>query len=505
MSFYYKSEFQLNNNLDRINNKSLIPLLEEAWECFTRGLYRQAITSTYTTLIYDLLMKLEYLSSAEEDADAKNLLDLIVNQRRKDPFSSSWENKLLEGCYEPVGLLNREELQDLFTIKNYRNQAAHPSFTWNDEKLSQVSITNIRRETALLCIRYAYDASFSKHPQSSNFEFDSLISELNTFYNSYSNDSLRSIIKNKFIIKLNEKSLLKFTHSLWSICFKVNNEVCNLNRVSNCKILQIFIDEKPELLDSIIENQDQYFGILKFDLEELDYSNPAELITTCRNSRTHRLISFCQENPNLWTRLKPEYMSLLREATKNYFGDNILHHSRDALSITSTQIKLQARYLSRSSHLLFTGDFDKYLQSLELIRNNYLPKKGYVNLKIYNYLDDYDFSLIVKFSKLHGRESNIYSFFITHLSGSLQFDQASTNFEIIAPYFSDFSVQNQVELLLAFNECYQLYRNFRIDSFIKEALDSFNFKSLQEIQSLTNDTLDNIKENIDIYFSSNLI
>lgn len=501
MQFQTHSEFQLNNNFHNIHNKKLLPLLEEVWQCFMNGLYRQTVISTYTSLIYDLLMKVEYLSAAEEDSDATETLRLIKEKRELDPHSSVWENILLEECFNKIGILNHQEIEEISTIKKYRNLAAHPSFIWDNQEITNILIKDIRRETALLCIRYAYDASFSKTPQTSKFEFEYFISELNNLYESYTIDSLKSVIKNRFITKLNNKALIKFIKSLWMICFKVDNEECRKNRLANCRILQIFIDEKPELLTFIIENQDYFFNKLSFNIEKLNYSDSSELIETHRKSCTQRLISFCQANTPLWLGLKNQYKSLLCEATKNYFGNELLSKSIDDSDLTEIQLRLQAKYLSRSPYLFFdNNNFDDYIQALKKIRTNYIPRTGYVDLSVYNYLNSTDLELIIKFCRIQKRTEDIFEFFVEHLSESRQYTQAETNFEIIAPYLSEFSLSNQKNLLLAFERKKDFYNNRRIQYFIQESLKKFSLHSKSDIESLIGIKLINIEKHVDAFF-----
>lgn len=157
----FETEFRLDENIRNITSSKIKPILEESWTCFTHGLYRTSVTSIYTALIFDLLEKVEYLGNLENIQSAKDFLTQIIKDRKDNPQSPNWEKDLIVGCAQNLRFLTHSEKEDLLKLKDFRNVAAHPSFSFEDDS-ADIEIENISRETALWCIATAYRISFSK-------------------------------------------------------------------------------------------------------------------------------------------------------------------------------------------------------------------------------------------------------------------------------------------------------------------------------------------------------
>lgn len=115
----------MTDEIKNVKNQEIQTLLEEVISCYSNGNYRAAIVTLYTTMIYDLLWKINTLSNYYDIAQAKTVMNEISKQKRNAPKSPQWEDTLLKEV-KNINLISNEELEELENLKTNRNYAAHP-------------------------------------------------------------------------------------------------------------------------------------------------------------------------------------------------------------------------------------------------------------------------------------------------------------------------------------------------------------------------------------------
>lgn len=119
------NKFVMTEELEKVKDKETQALLEEVISCYSNGNYRAAIVTLYTTMIYDLLSKINVLSNYYDVQQAKDLMVEISNQKINAPKSPQWEETLLKGI-KNINLVTSEEFDELENLKTNRNYSAHP-------------------------------------------------------------------------------------------------------------------------------------------------------------------------------------------------------------------------------------------------------------------------------------------------------------------------------------------------------------------------------------------
>ena len=70
------SKFIVAEELEKVKDKETQKLLEEVISCYSNGNYRATIVTLYTTMMYDLLKKINVLSDYYDIPKAKALLPI---------------------------------------------------------------------------------------------------------------------------------------------------------------------------------------------------------------------------------------------------------------------------------------------------------------------------------------------------------------------------------------------------------------------------------------------
>lgn len=91
------SKFIVAEELEKVKDKETQKLLEEVISCYSNGNYRATIVTLYTTMMYDLLKKINVLSDYYDIPKAKALLAEISTKKKNAPKSPQWEDALLQG------------------------------------------------------------------------------------------------------------------------------------------------------------------------------------------------------------------------------------------------------------------------------------------------------------------------------------------------------------------------------------------------------------------------
>lgn len=76
------NKFIMTDEIENVKNQEIQTLLEEVISCYSNGNYRAAMVTLYTTMIYDMLWKINTLSNYYDIAQAKTLMNEISKQKK---------------------------------------------------------------------------------------------------------------------------------------------------------------------------------------------------------------------------------------------------------------------------------------------------------------------------------------------------------------------------------------------------------------------------------------
>ena len=158
------TKFVVEEELEKVKDKETQKLLEEVISCYSNGNYRATIVTLYTTMIYNLLSKINVLSNYYDIPQAKDLIAEISTKKNHAPKSPQWEDTLLQGI-KRIHLVSNEEYDELQNLKINRNYAAHPIVSLKaDNTIDDYEMKSISRETAADMIRKAFEIVFLRDP-----------------------------------------------------------------------------------------------------------------------------------------------------------------------------------------------------------------------------------------------------------------------------------------------------------------------------------------------------
>lgn len=179
----------------RIHDKSIIPLVREAIDCYNVGAYRAAINTIWNVLIYDVYKKTKYLAENFEHAEAKKITYKIENQINNGNYIKEW-NLIKDYLFERFKALDEIELDKLDIIKKYRNLSSHLSIYIKNGELIQPTAEETR-----MCIRIAIDIVLSRPPILGKSTIDYLMNDIKGTYFPENYNTFENIIKEKYLNK----------------------------------------------------------------------------------------------------------------------------------------------------------------------------------------------------------------------------------------------------------------------------------------------------------------
>lgn len=240
--------FILDDEIKKVKNPRIIPLLEEVRSSFYQGNYRSAIAVNYSALILDLIDKLSDLANIYEDNTSKKILEDIARLRKSDPNSPKWEMELLEKAYSSTELIDSYEYEDLKYIKDQRNYSAHPVVTYNGNTWE---LRDITKETCQDVIRKSYEIIFLKNPilgKKVTIEIIQYASRIHAM--SVTPEEFHSALKNSYLNKLSEKAKENLCKTAFKFVFQLSygNEEADRNRESTFRLLNALIFDNKEFI-----------------------------------------------------------------------------------------------------------------------------------------------------------------------------------------------------------------------------------------------------------------
>lgn len=111
---------------ERIKNISINSYFKEVISSFYNGNYRAAVTTLYSVVICDLVLKLHELKDRFNDKRAQGILADIEKRQINNPTSPEWEKILVEEMHKSHYIIDTAALTHIQALQNERNLCAHP-------------------------------------------------------------------------------------------------------------------------------------------------------------------------------------------------------------------------------------------------------------------------------------------------------------------------------------------------------------------------------------------
>ena len=165
---------------------------------------------------------------------------------------------------EETELLSSIEVEEILSLKKYRNLAAHPV-------LRESGILYVpTKELTLAEIRAMVEAVLSKPPLLSKKIIDSFLNDLSTnenifvYYNKMADVKALSVFLKTRYFRFMGNSLKKtLFKDLWKLVFVTKNEDCEKNRTINFYALECLYGEAKEIINPYIKEESKRFLVEK--------------------------------------------------------------------------------------------------------------------------------------------------------------------------------------------------------------------------------------------------
>jgi hypothetical protein len=382
--------------------------------------YRSSVVMLYSIVICDLVYKLQELKDQYNDVNSKNILTEIERLQTLNPHSPDWENKLIELIKDQTNILEHSDHQNILHLQKHRHLCAHPVLMQNYELYSP------NKETVRAHIVNILEGLLTKPALLSKKIFDDFLNNLNDIKDILVTEKDIEIhLKSKYFENLNiaiEKDIFR---SLWKIVFKLDNQLCNDNRIINYKALKIILNRNYTTILDFIESDKAYFSNnLNYDFFDL-------------------ILSFLNENPIVYKNLNDSAKTYIKNIIEN--NDNY---------------KFTAWFLNET--------LTKHLKYINEINDNnfYTLIKTKSIIELYNILEN------------QGYLTEAKELLIKMYCLSRDFDQADKRFDnLIEPFLENFTINELTKIVEGTQENGQINGRRKAKSnnrLIKKEIDKLN-------------------------------
>ncbi|MBO5289192.1 MAG: hypothetical protein J6B11_07330, partial [Spirochaetales bacterium] len=370
--------------------------------------FRSAIVMLYSTVISDLIIKLQDLRDADGDEKATKILSEIEEKRNSKSqngtqYDSSWERDIVTKIAKDTELIESHVKIKIDHLHEIRNLCSHPALT------SEFELYQPTKEETIAFIKELYQEILVKPPfyigNVLNKLTDDLVIQKENFRDDY--DTLKFYLEKRYFNRMSDKMFLNVFKTLWKFIFKRDeNQQCIENRDINLKCIKVMLSLRKDLLFKEIKGDESYN----------DFSPNPE--------KCELLIDLFISIPNLYENLSP----LLKEP----FG------------------KILSKLPSRKGVLRWYmfNNFQEYYEWLE-------------NDDKINWETSYSRSTVKTLQKYfldNGLENEWVDYAISYFSKSETFDSADSRFNLIVrPLLDKINKFQLDDLLNAINDNNQIY------------------------------------------------
>lgn len=448
--------FILDDEIKKVKNPRIIPLLEEVRSSFYQGNYRSAIAVNYSALILDLIDKLSDLANIYEDNTSKKILEDIARLRKSDPNSPKWEMELLEKAYSSTELIDSYEYEDLKYIKDQRNYSAHPVVTYNGNTWE---LRDITKETCQDVIRKSYEIIFLKNPmlgKKVTIEIIQYASRIHAM--SVTPEEFHSALKNSYLNKLSEKAKENLCKTAFKFVFQLSygNEEADRDRESTFRLLNALIFDNKEFYLNILKKEISKYRFTAESREEINKSlGENQQITYTKG---FFLLTFIATHPELQHDFSNETIQNLQISINDFKPKK--------------QVLTEIEYYYRLRSLAVLANNNEELQNhLNSLVDPILQQKMRVSS-----LPSSTLETIYNQYLYFGEKEMFIDFMIEHLTDASSFRLADKDMEALPWIYNKLNQEQFNKLLYNLNGNNQFYKNGNFPPFISNLLDFYNQK-----------------------------
>lgn len=232
---------------------------QEVMMTYQIGAYRSSVVTLWSVVVCDIILRLQHLIDLYNDPNAVKIIQKIKDEQNKDSKSSAWELKILEEVLKQTQLINQADFENLIYLQKQRHLCAHPTLS------GAMQLYKPNKETVRALIRNTLESVLSKPPFYTDKIINTILEDLSETSKLLTTlDQVKRYIEDRYLNRLPLKVELKLFKLLWKLTFRLNNNKCEQNRITNCQILLILIERhSSEVYNLISKDQDYYSNISK--------------------------------------------------------------------------------------------------------------------------------------------------------------------------------------------------------------------------------------------------
>ena len=169
------NEFFINEN--DIYSPKTKRYFKEVSSSFHNGNYRSAIVMLYSTVIADLILKLQDLRDTSEDKKAETILSQIESKRiakseNGTQYDTGWERTIVNKIAKETNLIDTDIKMKIDHLHDIRNLCAHPALN------SAFELYLPSKEMTVAYIKEIFEGVLIKPPYYISSVFDRLTEDL---------------------------------------------------------------------------------------------------------------------------------------------------------------------------------------------------------------------------------------------------------------------------------------------------------------------------------------
>ena len=222
--------------------------------------FRSAIVMLYSTVISDLIIKLQALRDTDGDKKATRILSEIESKRISKSqngiqYDSSWEREIVTKIAKDTELIESHVKIKIDHLHDIRNLCSHPALT------SEYELYQPTKEETIAFIKELYQEILVKPPfyigNVIDKLTDDLVSQKENFRDDY--ETLKFYLEKRYFYRMSDKMFLNVFKSLWKFVFmKDENQQCIENRDINLKCIRVMLSLRKDLLFNEIKSDESY-------------------------------------------------------------------------------------------------------------------------------------------------------------------------------------------------------------------------------------------------------
>ena len=222
--------------------------------------FRSAIVMLYSTVISDLIIKLQALRDTDGDKKATRILSEIESKRISKSqngiqYDSSWEREIVTKIAKDTELIESHVKIKIDHLHDIRNLCSHPALT------SEYELYQPTKEETIAFIKELYQEILVKPPFYIGNVIDKLTDDLVIQKENFRDDyeTLKFYLEKRYFYRMSDKMFLNVFKSLWKFVFmKDENQQCIENRDINLKCIRVMLSLRKDLLFNEIKSDESY-------------------------------------------------------------------------------------------------------------------------------------------------------------------------------------------------------------------------------------------------------